>query len=130
MARIDLDAKRAARDEATNTPHEVTLGGDTFILPARIPLEVIDLMAEGAFREAFGVLLDDPGQVERFFAHRPDDGDLEDIMGLYGQLGESSASPTSSPSSGRRSRPTSTATTGSGSRKLATANSSSAAANS
>jgi hypothetical protein len=120
MATVDLDAKRAARSEATNQPHEITLGGEQFTLPARIPLESIELMAEGAFRQAFRILLfDDPDQVDRFFSHRPDDGDLEEIMALYGAPGESSGSPASSPSNGSRLKPTSRATTTSTSRKRA-----------
>ncbi len=97
----DLDAKRAARSEAQNTPHEVILGGESFSLPPRIPLESIELMGEAKFTEAFKVLLGDDDTARRFFAHRPDDGDLEEIMGLYGTGPESSASPISSLNGGR-----------------------------
>ena len=120
--KLDLDAKRAARDDAINLPHEVTLGGETFTLPARLPLEVLDLMSDGQFRDAFRVLLfDDPDQVDRFFKHRPDDADLEDIMGLYGPAGESSGSHGSSQSNGGRPKPISRRATTSTSRKRATA---------
>ena len=97
----DLDAKKAARSEAQKEPHEIILGGETFELPPRIPLESIELMATAEFREAFRVLLGDEDTARRFFAHRPDDGDLEEIMGLYGTGPESSASPGSSLNGGR-----------------------------
>jgi len=133
MAKIDLDAKRLARAEVDKTPHELVLGGETFEVPAHMPLEVIDLMAEGKMRPAFEVLLGDPETVSRFFHHRPDDLDLETMMGVYNPDGggpESSASAASLPNIGRRSRPTSAATTASASRKPATANNSSAPARS
>jgi hypothetical protein len=119
--KLDLDAKRAARDEAVALPHEVVLGGEVFSLPAKIPLEAIDLMAEGSFRAAFRLLLfDDQEQLDRFMSHRPDDGDLEEIMGLYGTPGESSGSRPSLTSNGSRSKPTSRRATTSTSRKPAT----------
>jgi hypothetical protein len=103
---LDLDAKRA---EAQNKPHPVRLGGEEFNLPPKIPLESIELMAEAKFRKAFAILFgEDPdadpagGKVTaRFFKHRPDDGDLEAIMGMYGSVPESSASPVSSLNNGR-----------------------------
>ena len=125
MATLDLDARRAARDEAKNQPHEVTLGGEVFRFRPRIPLEALDLMAEGKFRPAFQLLLveDAPDTLARFFAHVPDDEDLEDIVeGLYGQApGESAASPALSANGGRPSSRTSPRTTTLTSRKLATA---------
>lgn len=117
---LDLDAKRAGRSEAQNKPHPVVLGGEEFTLPPRMPLETIDLMAQGSFRKAFAILFDeDPDAVPaggkvttRFFKHRPDDGDLEAIMGLYGTpAGERSASPTFSANGGRPSSKTGKATT-------------------
>jgi hypothetical protein len=76
-------------------------------------------MAEAKFRKAFAILFGenpdaDPagGKVTaRFFKHRPDDGDLEQIMGLYGSPGESSASPVSSLNGGRPSKSTGKRTT-------------------
>ena len=103
MASLDLDAKRRARSDAVNLPHEVTFGGETFSLPAQIPLECLDLMAEA-----------------KFMAHRPDSLDLEEIMGLYGEPGESSGSRPSSLSTGSLSKPTSRRATTSTSRKRAT----------
>src|ERR1044072_513764 len=101
MATVDLDAKRAARSEALSEPHTVVFGGEKFELPPKIPLESVELMAEAKFRDAFRILLGEDDITDRFFAHRPDDGDLEAIMGLYGQPGESSASPVSSLNGGR-----------------------------
>jgi hypothetical protein len=112
---IDLDARRAARAEQDPNPrpHGITLGGRAFSLPGRCPLEALDLMAEGAFRRAFAKLLDGPADVAAFFAVDPpvDDADLEDIMGVYGTPGESSASPHSSKDRGTPPRPTSKPTT-------------------
>jgi hypothetical protein len=123
MATVDLDARRAARSEAESQPHRVVFGGETFTFPPTVPLEALDLMAEGRFRHAFRLLLDDDTATARFMAHRPDDGDLDELMrGLYGQtLGEPSASPGSSANGGRPSKPTSRTTTTSTSRKRATA---------
>ena len=111
MAVLDLDAKRAARSEAQRRPHEVTLGGEGFQLRPKMPLEALELMAEGKFRAAFGLLiLEDNagGALARFFGHVPDDSDLEDIVSdLYGQAqGESLASLASSANGGRPSKPT------------------------
>ena len=131
MASLDLDARRAARAEATGEPHEVTLGGEVFRFRPRIPLEALDLMAEGKFRPAFRLMLFDDRDgkkvkvtaLDRFFSHVPDDADLEDIVeGLYGQApGEFSASPASSANGGRPQRPIGKATTTATSRRTVTA---------
>ena len=131
--KLDLDAKRAARAEVQKTPHELVFGGETFEVPARMPLEVLDLMTDGKMRAAFALLLGGEEETTRFFEHRPDDLDLEALMSVYnpdGDAPESSASAASLPSIGRRSRPTSKPTTTSTSPKSATANSSSAPAGS
>lgn len=121
--RKDLNAKRAARSEALNEPHEIELGDETFSLPVEIPLESIDLMSEAKFRSAFALVFGEDrdkdgeatpagGEVTaRFFKQRPTTGDLEEIMGMYGPAGESSASPTSSLNGGRPSSPTGSPTT-------------------
>ena len=119
MTLKDLDAKRAARSEAQNQAHTIVLGGERFTFPAQLPFEVLELMSEGMFRQAFELLLDDPDQADRFFKHRPDNLDLEEIMALYGPPGESSASRPSSASNGGRSRPTSRRATTSTSAKRA-----------
>jgi hypothetical protein len=120
----DLDAKRAARSEARNEPHEVILGGETFELPAELPMEALDLMGEAKFRPAFALVFeedrDEDGEATpaggavtaRFFRHRPTTADLEEIMGLYGKPGESSASPTSLLNGGRPSSETGEGTMG------------------
>lgn len=119
MARLDLDAKRAARSEAEQAPHDVTLGGEVFEFPPLVPLEALDLMAVAEFRAAFRLLLG-PEDATRFFRHAPDQADLEQIMSLYGNPGESSASAASSLPIGSRSRPTSPPSTTSISRPAAT----------
>jgi hypothetical protein len=111
MATLDLDAKRAARSEARNESHEVVFGGETFTLPPKIPLESMELMGEAKFREAFRILLGDEETVRRFFAHRPDSDDLEELLELYGSAPESSASPGSSLNGGRPPKPTGKRTT-------------------
>jgi hypothetical protein len=114
MAHVDLDAKRAARSEARNQPHSFTLDGEEYELPARIPLEVLELIGEGLFRSAFEQLLRrQPGKAERFFATDPppDDEDLEALLSVYGSPGNSSASQRSSRSTGQNSKRTSKAPT-------------------
>jgi hypothetical protein len=118
---LSLDAKRAARSEAANEPHEVVFGGETFAFPAWMPLEYIDHLDAGRMRMAFALLFgEDPdadppgGEVTaRFFSHRPDNGDLREIsQALYStNVGESSASPDSSQNGGRPSKPTGKRTT-------------------
>src|SRR5215207_5378648 len=129
MATIDLDAKRAARSDAQNKPHVLRLGGEEFKVPPQVPLESLDLMSQGVFRKAFALLFgEDPdadpagGEITaRFFKHRPDRDDLEQIMSLYGPPGESSASPTSSDNGGRPSKRTGRRTTAATSPPTATA---------
>lgn len=121
MASLDLDAKRAARSEAQNEPHNVVFGGETFTFPAWMPLEFVDHLDAGRMRMAFALLFDedvdaDPpgGEVTaRFFSHRPDNGDLRAIsQTLYSTtVGESVASPDSSQNGGRPSKPTGKRTT-------------------
>lgn len=130
MTRLDLDAKRAARSEAENSPHEVVFGGEVFALPPRMPLECLDLMKEGEFRAAFRLLLGDEDAAARFMRHRPDDADLTELMSLYGEAPESLASAPSLSNGGRPLRPTSPPPTGSTSPPAATAPTSAAPAGS
>lgn len=116
MARIDLNAKRAARSEAENEPHEVVLGFDdqgveqVFRLRPRLPLEFSALLARGQADEAMKLVLVDPDDWKRMRTAVPDDDDLYDIARLYDiDLGESAASTRSSANGGRSSRPTSNA---------------------
>jgi hypothetical protein len=131
MAKLNLDAKRAARSEALNEPHEVTFGGEMFIFPALVPLEFFDLIDDGTPRKAFALLFDEDvdatpagGEVTaRFFAHRPDGGDLAAISSdLYAtSVGEAVASQDSSANGGRPSSKTGKATITGTSAKTVTA---------
>jgi hypothetical protein len=107
VAKLNLDARRAARSEAENEPHEVILGGHTFRLKPRMPLEFIDLLVSGVLSGALRVLLVDPKQWEALLAAGPDDGDLADIAALYGvSVPESQGSAPSSTNGGPSSNPT------------------------
>jgi hypothetical protein len=126
MARIDLNATRAARSEAENQPHEVVLGFDAsgaeqvFRLRPRMPLEFPSLLARGLFDEAVKIILVDQEDWERMRAAVPEEDDLMAIADLYAlDLGESPASARSSTNGGRSSRPTSSGSTRSTSRKRA-----------
>lgn len=119
---LDLDAKRAARSEAQNRPRAVRFGGEVFSFPAKMPLEALELMATAGYRAAFEMLFDgDEEAAGRFFSHRPDDEDLGHLMKMYGTGPESTASPTSSPSTGNGLRPTGKRTTTGTSRRTAMA---------
>lgn len=121
MARLDLDAKRAARSEAENKPHEVILGGRTYLLRPTMPLEFTDLLnTPGRAGEAMRLILVDPSEWEEMRKAIPDDEDLVAITELYGvELPESAASAPSSSNGGTSSRRTSKRRTGSTSHKPA-----------
>jgi hypothetical protein len=128
MATLDLNAKRAARTEAENKPHEVTLGfaddgtDRIYQLKPRMPLEFSDLLRAGRMREAMQLLLIDPTDWEQLRKAQPDEDDLLAIADLYGvNLPESPASAPSSSNGGGPSRPTSNGSTGSTSPKPASA---------
>jgi hypothetical protein len=119
MAKLDLDALRA---EADMTPHEVTVGGQTFQFRAQMPVEYTDLLNAGKLGEALKLLLVDPGDWEQFRLAVPDAQDLTWITELYAvDQGESAASVPSSPSGNGSSRPTSNGSTASASPKPASA---------
>ena len=110
---LDLNARRAARSEAENTPHEVALGFDAdgkprvFQLKPRMPLEVADLLRESRMREAMELLLVDPDDWAELRKAAPDNEDLEAIAELYAvSVPESGGSPASLSNGG----PTSNAT--------------------
>ena len=120
MARVDLNAKRAARSEAQNKPHELALGFDAsgaelvWLLKPRMPLEFAELLSQGRTGTAMKLLLVNPDDWERMREFVPEDDDLYDISRLYDvDLGESSASSPSSNGGGPSSRPTSNGSTGS-----------------
>jgi hypothetical protein len=122
MAELDLDALRAARSEAENEPHTVTLNGRAWRLVPRMPLEFVDLLAAGQLGNAMKTLLVDPADWDEFKRAVPDDQDLFAIASLYGvDLGESQGSPATSGNGGPPSKPTSKSTITSTSRPRATA---------
>lgn len=121
---VDLDAARAIRREANKQPPKVVLGGQTFLLPIELPLEASLLLAdmseadEGQAAKAImsmvEILLGD--QAEAFLANKLSGDDLKAFLygvlpaygfGAAGDLGESQASESSSPSTSRPSKPTS-----------------------
>lgn len=125
MSELDLDAARAARAEARGEPPTVTIGGETFTLPAELPMRYVWTLVEGDDMDALKVLFD--GQLDRFIAADPT---REDILALVagvpklyglGSPGESPASAGSSNNGSSRSRPTSPAATRSTSAKRSTA---------
>lgn len=112
MAKIDLDAARAARREANAEAIVVTLDGDDFSMPPEMPFEVIEKLGplrevpEDKAPEAAAALLDlfksliGENDFKRFMTHRPSLDDLKELLtGVlkeYGvTLGEAPASPTS-----------------------------------
>ncbi len=118
--RVDLDAARRARDEAKRNPHTIVFGGEEFVLPPMMPIEVVIAAAENRFGDMVRDLFAE--QYEAFMALKPDMLDLDAITKeLYGfsSVGESKASADSSTSNGDGSRPTSSASTESTSQKLA-----------
>jgi hypothetical protein len=112
MATIDLDARRAARAEHANAPHEATLGGRVYRFKPRMPLEFTDLLSAGRMGEAMALLLVDPDDWQAMRAAVPDEDDLMAIAELYGvDLGEAPASAPSSRRTGPTSKRTSKRTT-------------------
>jgi hypothetical protein len=114
MAKLDLNARRAARSEAENQPHEVTLGFDpdgkpwVFLLKPRMPIEYMDLLIANQLSEALRILLVDPDQWEQFRMGSPDNEDLEAITALYSMSPpESDGSPGFSTNGGPTSNATS-----------------------
>ena len=127
MARLDLNAKRAARSEAENRPHEVVLGFDAsgaeqvFLFQPRLHLETTSLLLAGRGDEVLKLNLVNPDDWERLRKAVPDESDLLDILNeLYAaDVGESPASARSSKNGGQNSRPTSKGSTRSTSAKRA-----------
>lgn len=120
---VDLDAARAARAEKRQgSAPSITFGGREYPLVAELPVEFTELLEQGRFRLALGILLADLDDIEPFMANKPTVEDLSaiaDVYGFGGGLGESPASGASSNGIGKSSRPTSKRTTGSTSGKPA-----------
>jgi hypothetical protein len=122
VGRVDFDALRA---EADDEPHEIIVGGDTYRLRATLPPAVISYLAPPDFDpehpETIGGFVPDFIAVSRAllidgdaetFAMQFDEHEWEIVFELYGlSLGESSASPESSPPTPMPSRPISPSTT-------------------
>jgi hypothetical protein len=118
MAKLDLNARRAARSEAENQPHEVAFGVDAagkprfWRLKPKMPVGFDDLLGAGQSAAAMQLLLVDPGDWEELRKVGLDADDLTDIARLYSvDLGESGGSAPSSTNGGPTSSPTSPSTT-------------------
>lgn len=113
---LDLDARAAAEAENRPEDHAITWRGRSWPVPARIPWALGRLMASADVDGAMALLLG-----EEQWAEMTDGADIDEVKVLYQGIlevtgirpGESSASSTSSPGTGARSRRTSSASTGS-----------------
>lgn len=54
----DLDKKRAARNEQNPEPHAIVLGGEKFVLPLEMPLDIIEPLMD--VQTVQGTLPEDP----------------------------------------------------------------------
>lgn len=116
MGTLDLDQAKAARSEALHEEHVVKFGGSEFHLPTEVPLEFASHAIKGDILEALQSLLGEGFPV--FMESQPSMKDVEALMNgmneLYGMdVGESSASRHSLPSTSAPSRPTSLVSTNS-----------------
>lgn len=128
MAVIDLNARRAARSEAENKPHEMALGFDAegkplvFQLRPRMPVEFTDLLVAGKMAEAMQMLLVNPDDWAEIRKAVPDEDDLTVITEAYAvSLPESGGSAPSSPNGGPSLKPISRSDITSTSRRAASA---------
>lgn len=116
MARIDLDAERQQRKAPVK--HTIVLGGEEFTFPdvGGFPLEAMDLISQGAFGEAFKLILGEEAY-GRFSRYTPDVADANTLMRKLtavagvGNLGNLPGSPAPRASGGTRSKRTSGGTT-------------------
>ncbi len=110
--RLDLNERRQARmAEANAEPLTVVLGEEEFTLPAELPLAFAFYMQNLDMDKAAASLVG-KSDADRFLAANPSMQDMEAIVEEYGiDMGESSASPRSLTSTGKRSRPTSRGST-------------------
>lgn len=122
MAELDLDAARAARDEArakagTASPPTVVRNGRTYELTPVLYVDAADAWRVSNGREFVRLILANPSETDDFIAGMSPDGkrgsrlewsDLNEIITIWGvRAGESNASGSSSKNGGKRSRPTS-----------------------
>lgn len=122
MGNIDLNAARRARAEAGIERHTLTIDDEELELPLELPVELIEAVVRAqsgdvaAFQDAMVAVFGEETYGRLRSAHRLSIEDLvfamETAMDLYGvTMGESPASPPSSPSTTAPSRPTSDAST-------------------
>lgn len=113
MGHVDLDAARAARDEARGDNPTVTLGGRDYKLTPELYVDAMAAWRENRTDDFVRLVLADPTEADDFLEHRMTWTDLADVVAAFsaGDPGESSASSSSSKTGGRRSRPTSDAST-------------------
>jgi hypothetical protein len=115
MASIDLDALRAARNEAAGEPNTLRVAGKEFRLPPSLPLSFAVALERDSTTEALKALLGE--QMDEFLSLGVDYADLADLIGETVKLytgrspGESKASVDSSQNGGKRSRRTSPGST-------------------
>lgn len=108
---IDLDAARAARAAERGEPAVVIRHGETFELPAELPVDFVDLIVADEYREAFAVLFGDAATAGRFIGP-PGDLTMDDlaeladgvagVYGIRGGLGNLPASGASSSNTSKR----------------------------
>lgn len=99
---IDLDAAREARAVADVEEVALVFKGETFTLPAEVPVLFLDLIVEDRIRDGFAELLS-AEDAARFWELRPSLPDIEafaqgiaDVYGIEGGLGNLSGSGPSS----------------------------------
>jgi hypothetical protein len=85
MTVINLDAKRAERKKKAKAPPTLKLGGETFKLPAEMPLAAFSPMRVGDVEGYLRGLLGDE-QWQRFSAHGLSLEDTEEISKGIGPL--------------------------------------------
>lgn len=106
MAHLDLDKVHAAEREAKGEGPQVTVGGETYTLPAKLPLAVAVGQREGNFRLMVECLFGEEGAA-KVLRHLEAE-DLDRLAALYGiDAPNSEPSAGSSPNGGKQSRATS-----------------------
>lgn len=113
MGHADLDAARAAREEARGEYPVVTFGGRDYKLTPELYVDAANAWKDNQADEFVRLVLADPSEADDFLANRVSWADLNEVITAFtaGDPGESSASSRSSKPGGRRSRPTSSAST-------------------